>query len=139
MPARTRHNFEDVGGSVAGGDEVLGMDIIKLKVKSEKLKVKNYLLVIMENGYGKRTKVKEYRLQKRGGTGIKVARITEKTGKIVFSKVVGEEEKDLLVISKKGQVIRAPLSSISIIGRASSGVRVMRLTKGDKVASAICL
>jgi len=137
--ARTRHNFEDVGGSVAGGDEVLGMDIIKLKVKSEKLKVKNYLLVIMENGYGKRTKVKEYRLQKRGGTGIKVARITEKTGKIVFSKVVGEEEKDLLVISKKGQVIRAPLSSISIIGRASSGVRVMRLTKGDKVASAICL
>ena len=93
----------------------------------------------MENGYGKRTKVKEYRLQKRGGTGIKVARITEKTGKIVFSKVVGEEEKDLLVISKKGQVIRAPLSSISIIGRASSGVRVMRLTKGDKVASAICL
>jgi len=138
-PARTRHNFEDVGGSVAGGDEVLGMDIIKLKVKSEKLKVKNYLLVIMENGYGKRTKVKEYRLQKRGGTGIKVARITEKTGKIVFSKVVGEEEKDLLVISKKGQVIRAPLSSISIIGRASSGVRVMRLTKGDKVASAICL
>ncbi|PIV14125.1 hypothetical protein COS44_00640 [bacterium (Candidatus Gribaldobacteria) CG03_land_8_20_14_0_80_36_40] len=83
--------------------------------------------------------MKEYRLQKRGGTGIKVARITEKTGKIVFSKVVGEEEKDLLVISKKGQVIRAPLSSISIIGRASSGVRVMRLTKGDKVASAICL
>lgn len=127
------------GIRLAKGDEVLGMDIIKLKVKGEKLKIKNYLLVIMENGYGKRTKVREYRLQRRGGTGIKTARITEKTGKIVFSKIVGEEEKDLLVISKNGQVIRLPLGSISTIGRASSGVRVMRLTKGDKVASAICL
>jgi DNA gyrase subunit A len=95
--------------------------------------------VITENGYGKRTKVGEFRVQKRGGTGIKSARITEKTGKIVFSKVVEEEEKDLIVISQKGQVIRTPLGSISIIGRAASGVRVMRLGKGDKVASAICL
>jgi DNA gyrase subunit A len=130
------------GIRLAKGDEVLGMDIIKAQnsnLKSQNLKEKKYLLVISENGYGKRTKVEEYRLQKRGGTGIKTARITEKTGKIVFSKIVGEEGKDLLVISKKGQVIRAPLSSISIIGRASSGVRVMRLTKDDKVASAICL
>ena len=93
----------------------------------------------MENGYGKRTKIKEYRLQRRGGTGIKAAKINEKTGKIVFSRIVGEEEKDLIVVSKKGQVIRSPLGSISILGRATSGVRVMRLAEGDKVASAICL
>ena len=121
-------------------DEVLGMDVIKKsKTQISKSKQKEYLLVITENGYGKRTKVGEYRLQKRGGAGIKAARITEKTGKIVFSKIVGEGEKDLLVISKKGQVIRTPLGSISIIGRASSGVRIMRLSEGDKVASAICL
>ena len=112
------------------GDEVIGMDVIKNK---------KYLLVVMENGYGKRTKIKEYRLQRRGGTGIKAAKINEKTGKIVFSRIVGEEEKDLIVISKKGQVIRSPLGSISILGRATSGVRVMRLAEGDKVASAICL
>jgi DNA gyrase subunit A len=125
------------------GDEVIGMDIIKsskLKAQSSKRKkIQSYLLVITENGYGKRTKVGEFRVQKRGGSGIKSARITEKTGKIVFSKVVEEEEKDLIVISQKGQVIRTPLGSISIIGRAASGVRVMRLGKGDKVASAICL
>jgi DNA gyrase subunit A len=125
------------GIRLSKGDEVLGMDIIK--PQTSKTKVPTFLLVIMENGYGKRTKVREYRLQRRGGTGIKTARITEKTGKIVFSKIVGEEEKDLLVISKNGQVIRLPLGSISIIGRASSGVRVMRLTKGDNVASAVCL
>ncbi len=118
-------------------DEIIRMDIIK--VQSAKLKAQNYLLIITENGYGKRTKIGEYRIQKRGGSGIKTARITEKTGEIVFSRVVGKEEKDLIVISKKGQVIRVPLSSISIIGRAASGVRVMKLSKGDKVASAICL
>ncbi len=114
-------------------DEVIGMSIIK------NLKVKEYLLVVMENGYGKRTKVSEYRLQRRGGSGIKVAKITSKTGRIVFSKVVGAEEKDLIVVSQKGQVIRSSLGSISILGRATSGVRVMRLRKGDKVVSAVCL
>jgi len=94
---------------------------------------------VTENGYGKRTKIKEYRIQKRGGSGIKTARINEKTGQIVYSKIVDEELKDLIVISKKGQVIRIPLKSISIIGRSSSGVRVMRMSKTDKVASAICL
>jgi len=125
------------GIRLSKGNEVIGMDIIKkLKIKNEKLKI--YLLVIMENGYGKRTKIKEYRLQRRGGSGIKAARVTQKTGKIVFSRMVGEEEKDLIVISQKGQVIRSSLGSISILGRATSGVKVMRLAKGDKVASAIC-
>ena len=118
-------------------DGIIGIDIIKKEDKKNKLK--KYLLVVTENGYGKRTKIKEYRIQKRGGSGIKTARINEKTGQIVYSKIVDEELKDLIVISKKGQVIRIPLKSISIIGRSSSGVRVMRMSKTDKVASAICL
>ena len=118
---------------LAESDEIIGMDIIK------ETEAPKHLLVIMENGYGKRTKVSEYRLQKRGGTGIKTARINAKTGQIVYSKVVGLDDKDLIVISNKGQVIRSSLSSISIIGRASSGVRVMRLSANDKVATAICL
>jgi len=125
------------GMRLAKGDEVIGMDIIK--AEREERKEKSYLLVVTENGYGKRTKVKGFRLQHRGGSGIKAARITEKTGMIVFSQIIGEEKKDLVVISQKGQVIRTPLSSISIIGRAASGVRVMKLDRGDKVAAAICL
>ena len=129
------------GIRLSKGDEVVGMDIIKnqkSKIENQKL-AKSYLLVVTENGYGKRTKVSEYRLQRRGGSGIKAARITQKTGKVVFSQVIGEEERDLVVISQKGQVIRSPLGSISILGRATSGVRVMRLGKGDRVVSAICL
>lgn len=118
-------------------DEIVGVDIIKKEEKQNK--TKKYILIVTENGYGKRTKIKEYRVQKRGGSGIKTARVNEKTGKIVFSKIVDGELKDLIVISKKGQVIRIPLGSISIIGRSASGVRVMRMSKTDKVASAICL
>jgi DNA gyrase subunit A len=107
--------------------------------KKPKAKTKKYLLIITKNGYGKRTRIGGYRLQKRGGSGIKAARITDKTGDIVFSQIINEEEKDLIVISKKGQVIRTAINSISILGRAASGVRVMRLGAKDKVASAICL
>jgi len=116
------------------GDEVIGMDAIEIKDLNKK-----HLLVITEKGYGKRTKLNKYRLQKRGGSGIKTARITEKNGDIVYSRVVGGEIKDLIVISEKGKIIRTTLSSVSISGRATSGVRIMRLKKGDKVVSAICL
>lgn len=119
-----------------GKDEIIGMDIIK--AQNSKIKVQNYLLVVAGNGYGKRTKIGQYRLQKRGGSGIKTARLTEKTGQLVFSEIVGNEG-DLIVISKKGQVIRTPLKSVSIIGRAASGVRIMRLASADKIAMATCL
>ena len=118
------------------GDEVVGMDIIK--AKSEKLKAKNYLLVVTENGYGKRTDLKEYRLQGRGGSGIKTAKITSKTGEIVSSKLLTDEE-DLIVISQKGQVIRVAISNIPKISRSTQGVRLMRLDEGGKVASATCI
>jgi DNA gyrase subunit A len=119
-------------------DEVITMDVIKKKEKDKK-QPKKHLLIITEKGYSKRTLITKYRIQKRGGAGIKAAKITKKTGDIVFSKIVAAEDKDLIVISKKGQVIRSPLASVSVIGRVSSGVRVMKLASNDRVASAICL
>jgi len=119
-------------------DEVVGMDVIKLKVKSQKLKVKEYLLVITENGYGKRTDLEEYRLQKRGGKGIKTAKVTKKTGDLNASKIITDQE-DLIVISRKGQVIRTKIGSISILKRSTQGVKIMKLEQGDKVASTACI
>ncbi|MGB2762552.1 MAG: DNA gyrase subunit A [Minisyncoccales bacterium] len=131
-------------------DELIGMDVIhpvKLSAEGEHLakrgfnrvKTQNYLLVVSENGYGKRTDLKEYRLQTRGGSGIKTANITEKTGDLVASKVLSGEEEDLIVISRKGQIIRTAIDSISIISRSTQGVRIMRLDKGDKVVSGECI
>jgi len=119
-----------------GEDEVIGMDIVKPITYN--LKPKTYLLVVTENGYGKRTDLKEYRLQKRGGVGIKTAKVISKTGALVASKVLTEEE-DLIVISRRGQVIRTKISQISKLSRATQGVRIMKLEEGDKVASATCI
>ena len=117
-------------------DELIVMDVIK--TQNIKEKTQNYLMVVSENGYGKRTDLKEYRLQTRGGSGIKTANITDKTGDLVASKVLFGEEEDLVVISQKGQIIRTPINSISIISRSTQGVRIMRLDKGDKVVSGAC-
>ena len=116
-------------------DEVIGMDVI------EKRPGKQYLLIVMENGYGKRTEISQYRVQGRGGSGIKTAKITSKTGPLVLSSILEDiiEEEDLIVISRKGQVIRTSVKSISLLGRATQGVRIMRLEEGDKVASGACL
>jgi len=127
------------GINLKKGDRVVGMDIIQQNQKS-KIKNQNYLLVVTENGYGKRTDIREYRLQGRGGSGILTAKVTSKTGDVVASRVLtGEEEEDLIVISQKGQVIRTKISSIAKISRATQGVRIMRLEPGDKVASATCI
>ena len=128
----------------AGGDEVIGMDVItKSKIKNQKSKINEFLLVVTENGYGKRTELKEYRLQKRGGTGIKTAKIISKTGNLVASKVISvfgpQTPEDLIVISQKGQVIRIKISQISRLSRATQGVRIIKLEAGDKVASATCI
>ncbi len=117
------------------GDKIVGMDIIEngTAVKAGQLQ----LLVVMENGYGKRTDVTEYKIQGRGGSGILTAAVTKKTGPIVNAAVIsGKDERDLLVISEAGQVIRSALSSISVLGRATQGVRIMRFKKeNDLVAS----
>jgi len=113
------------------GDEVVAMDIINAKCKMKNVK----LLGVTENGFGKRTNLKEYRLQSRGGSGIKTAKVTEKTGNLVISKILINEE-DLILISKKGQVIRTKISTIPILGRNTQGVKIMKLEERDKVASA---
>lgn len=122
------------------GDEVVGMDVIPAEpaVGADGKPRERLVLAVMENGYGKRTNIKEYRLQGRGGSGIKAAEITAKTGELVTSFVLTDEE-ELMVISKKGQVIRVPIEGISILSRPTQGVRIMRLEDGDKVASANCI
>ena len=112
----------------AGKDVVVAMDILASG------EVKNNLLIVMANGYGKRTVLSQFRIQHRGGSGIKAANITAKTGPIVSAKVLREEE-ELIVISSHGQVIRTKIKSISKLGRATQGVRIMRLAASDKVAS----
>ncbi len=118
------------------GDEIVGMDIIK--IQKEKDKKQNYLLVVTENGYGKRTDLKEYRLQQRGGAGIKTAKIIEKTGELVASKILTDEE-DLIVISQKGQVIKTKISQIPKLSRPTQGVKIMKLDERDKVVAATCI
>ncbi len=123
------------GISLKKGDEIIGMDVI------EKKSAKQFFLIVMENGYGKRTDISQYKTQGRGGSGIKTAKITSKTGHIVMSCILedGVEEEDLIVISQQGQVIRTGVKTISLLGRDTQGVRIMRLDDGDKVASGACL
>ena len=117
-------------------DKIISMDIIKKEINVKDLEV----LVVTENGLGKKTEATYYKVQKRGGSGIKTLKISPKTGKIVAMYILdNKEEHDLVIISKKGQTIRTPLNAISTLGRATQGVRVMRLDEGDKVASATVL
>ncbi|MBI5037395.1 MAG: DNA gyrase subunit A [Candidatus Kerfeldbacteria bacterium] len=109
-----------------GTDHIAGMDMIT----DGKAMQNEQLLVVMEKGYGKRTNLSNYRVQGRGGSGIKTAKITPKTGKIVSAFIVNAklEQEDLIIISDKGQVIRMPLKTVSVLGRATQGVRLMRLS-----------
>ncbi|MEK7452705.1 MAG: DNA gyrase subunit A [Patescibacteria group bacterium] len=116
------------------GDRVVGTDVISSN-RNDNLE----LLVIMENGYGKRTSLSQYKTQKRGGSGIMTAKITSKTGNLVASLVVDSSEQDIIAISDKGQVIRMSISAVPSISRATQGVRLMKLYTGDKVASVTCL
>jgi len=112
-------------------DKVIGVDAVFKGQKG------NQLMVISENGYGKRSDLKLYKIQKRGGSGIKTASVTDKTGKLVGGRVINADEidSDLFVTSTKGQVIRIPLKSISVLGRATQGVRIMNMKNGDKVGA----
>ena len=119
-----------VGGiRLKNGDVVSGADVISAQQKEAEI------LIVMSKGYAKRTKIKFYKRQKRAGSGIKTAKVTEKTGLVVSAKILNPEEEDLIAISKKGQLIRTPLADVSILGRATQGVRVMRLKEGDQISS----
>lgn len=97
------------------------------------------LMVISEHGYGKRTEILEYKVQKRGGSGIKTAKVTPKTGQLMGAKIFQDEEAEVVAISKKSQVIRVDVKEIPVLGRQTQGVRVMKLREGDSIASLICL
>lgn len=113
------------------GDMVVGMGVIN----TDKEKIKKYqVLSVMANGFGKRTDLKYYKVQGRGGSGIKTAKVTDKTGPITNAFVINAEvmgEHDLMIISTKGQVIRLPFKSVNELGRDTQGVRLMRF-KEDK-------
>lgn len=122
------------GITLKKGDAVVAMHIIPAGQDTT-----SEVLVIMREGYGKRTPLKEYRQQKRGGSGIKTAKITPKTGPVVTAAILESEavpQTDLFIISEKGQVIRIDASSVNRLGRSTQGVRVMRpSSKSGKVAT----
>ena len=107
-------------------DEVVGMDIVDEKLN---------LLVISMNGYGKQTKVSNFPSHRRGGVGIKAAVVTAKTGNLTTVKSLGEDSKEMIAISNKGQTIRIALSEIPQLGRTTQGVRIMKLNDEDTVSS----
>jgi DNA gyrase subunit A len=114
-------------------DAVISADVVAKDAKNPKL------FVMGENGYGKQTKLDEYKVQNRGGSGILTMNVTEKTGPLIAAKVVTEDIKEMVAMSKKSQVIRVDLNEIPTLGRSTQGVRVMKLRDGDSLASLICL
>ncbi len=106
-------------------DYVIGMEVVTDSTT---------LLVVTENGFGKRTELEEYKVQTRGGKGILTYRITEKTGKSIGMMLVSEED-DIILISSDGSIIRMKVSEISILGRATQGVTLMRMSEGNNVVS----
>lgn len=111
-------------------DEVAGFDIIKGDDAM--------LVVVMENGYAKQTSLKEYKKQSRGGSGIKTAEVTAKTGLVVSAHVV-TEEKEIFALSAKGQMIRTELNTVRKTGRSAQGVRIMDLRSGDRLAGTVVI
>lgn len=109
------------GISLSGDDEVVGMEVLEESAE---------ILVVTKNGYGKRTPSEEYRRQGRGGKGIKTCNITDKNGDLVTMKVVTGEE-DLMLITTGGVLIRIPVSSISMTGRNTQGVKLISLNKAE--------
>ena len=133
-------DVREMGRSAAGvraiklslTDKVVGANTIIDKESSN-------LLVVTGKGYGKKTLVTEYKVQKRSGSGIKTAKLTIKTGDLIGSIVVDNSVSEIVAISKKGQVIRTDLASIPNLGRQTQGVRIMKLRDGDSIASLVCL
>jgi len=122
------------GMKLGKGDIIVSADVLKRGDKDSEI------LVVMENGYGKTSPTKEYKVQKRAGSGIKTAKITSKTGNVIGAAVVDGEERtegELVVMSKKGQVIKLPLKDVPCLGRQTQGVRVMKLRPGDSIASIV--
>ena len=116
------------------GDFVISVDVIDSEMK------KGDFLTAMEKGIGKKTAIKDFPKQKRGGQGVKVAEVKDKTGKVVVSQIVPADCESVILTSTKGQVVKLPIASVPRLGRATSGVILMRFTdKSDTIAAATCL
>ena len=138
-------DVRDMGRNAAGvygirlhkDDAVVGMGV----AKTDKEKKRSYqILIIMAQGYGKRTELSLYKLQGRGGSGIKTAKVTDKTGDITNAFLVNADsmdERDLIIISNNGQVIRTPFKTVSLLGRDTQGVRIMRFKDNDDRVSGV--
>jgi len=134
-------DIREMGRAAAGvrgmklkkGDIIVGAEVVKKEGAG------GDYLVMSESGYGKKTKLKEYKVQKRGGSGIKTMSVTKKTGPLVSVRVLDGTEEEVFAISKMGQVIRTSLANISTLSRATQGVRIMKLREGDSLASLTCL
>lgn len=114
------------------GDFVNSLDIIKKGTADLKI------LTVMEKGFAKQTALKEYKIQKRGGQGIKTAKITEKTGPAISSQIISGQE-EILALSAKGQVLRTKISGIRVSSRATQGVKIINLSQGDKLVGVIAI
>ncbi|MCE9628560.1 MAG: DNA gyrase subunit A [Candidatus Vogelbacteria bacterium] len=114
-------------------DVIVGADTVKKEATDAEL------LVMGRNGFGKKTPIKDYKIQKRGGSGIKTIKLTSKTGELISSRVLTGEESEVVAISKLGQIIRTGLDEIPSLGRQTQGVRIMKLRADDSLASITCL
>ncbi len=119
------------GISIEESDEVIGMICVEPDSKQD-------VLVLSENGYGKRTDLDEYRITNRGGKGVKTINVTEKTGRLVSIQAVSDEN-DLMIINRSGLTIRTAVSQIRLAGRATQGVRIINLREGDAIASVMAV
>jgi DNA gyrase subunit A len=134
-------DIREMGRNAAGvraiklgkGDMLISANIVS---KDDK---ESTVLVVSKKGYGKQTDVNEYKIQKRGGSGIKTANVTDKTGQLISSRIVSGDDCEIVAISQKGQVIRLDIKDIPRLGRQTQGVRIMKLRATDKIASLVCL
>ncbi len=116
------------GMKLRAADEVIALNVVR--------DPNNELVTVSTLGFGKRTKIGLFHIQRRGGIGLRAARVTDRTGHLVGTQLVEDETGDVVMISEQGQTIRLPLKSVKRLGRDTQGVTLMRLSsKGDKVAS----
>jgi DNA gyrase subunit A len=114
-------------------DQVIGMDVISHGDNPD-------VLAIMENGLGKKTPVQQFPLQGRGGQGVKVAKVTDRTGPVVVAHIIPAKSEEVIITSKKGQIVKLPINQIPKLSRDTQGVILMRFAKAsDGVASATCI
>jgi DNA gyrase subunit A len=118
------------GIHLRGDDQVIGVDVVLPSLED-----KGFVLVVLENGFGKRTPMKQFKVQLRGGMGIRVASVTSRTGKVVATHVVYGDVADVILASKQGQIIRMDLGTVKILGRDTQGVTMMKMKEADKVAN----